>query len=44
MEKAPCKGISLWKTVSVKGLHGKALSKGTCFGTGMVSLWTKASL
>ena len=38
MEKAPCKGISLWKMVSVKGLNGKALSKGTCFGTGMVSL------
>ena len=41
MEEAPCKGISLWKMVSVKGLKGKALSKGICLGTGVVSLWKR---
>ena len=41
MEKAPCKGIYLWKMVSVKGLKGEALSKGICFGTGVVSLWKR---
>ena len=39
MEKASCKGIYLWKMVSVKGLKGKTISKGICFGTGVVSLF-----
>ena len=26
MEKAPCKGISLWKMVYVKGLNGRGLA------------------